>query len=915
MASPLVETKLYAPKPRRSLVARPRLSGRLRRGAESRLTLISAPAGFGKTTLLAEWLAATGPERSVAWLSLDESDRQPATYWTYVVTALQAAVPGVGTSALPLLQSAQPTIETVLTTVLNELGTTPDDVYLVLDDYHLVDSPDIQAGMTFLLEHLPPRAHLVVSTREDPALPLARLRAGGELVEVRAADLRFTLEEVAAYLNDVVGLDLAAGDIAALEGRTEGWIAALQLAALSMQGRDDVAGFIAGFAGDDRYIVDYLVEEVLRRQPERVRSFLLRTSILGRLTGPLCDAVTGRDGGKAMLEALDRGNLFLVPLDDRRRWYRYHQLFADVLRARLLDEQPDKAPDLHRRASEWYEKSGERGEAIRHAMAAEDFERAADLVELAIPEMRRGRDEGRLRRWLDALPKGLFRARPVLSVGYAGTLMSTGEFDGTEALLRDAERWLDTPAEAEARLRVPATGMVVRDEAELRRLPGAIAMYRAALAQVRGDVAGMMAHARRVLDLVDEEDHLGRGAAAALLGLAYWADGDLDAAYRWYADGMASLERAGHHADVVGGAITLADIRIAQGRLHDAMRLYERALQLSASHDGPALRGAADVHVGLSDLFRERNDLESASRHLMASRELGDENGMPRNAYRWRVAAARIRQAQGDLDGAIELLDEAEPLYVSDFAPDVRPVAAVKARVRIAQARLSEAWSWVREHGLTAVDEAQYVHEFEQATLARLLLAQGTRDHADDRIDAAIDLTERLLAAAAGGGRNGSAIDILVVQALALLAREDPAGALTSLERALELAEPEGYVRIFVDEGPPMAALLKRAAKQRRASRYVRRLLTAIVTDDSGAKLDQPLIEPLSERELEVLRLLGSELDGPDIARELTVSLNTVRTHTKSIYAKLGVNSRRAAVRRAAELRLLARRRHGRPTG
>jgi LuxR family transcriptional regulator, maltose regulon positive regulatory protein len=326
--SPLVETKLYPPKLRRGLVARPRLSGRLRRGAEARLTLISAPAGFGKTTLLAEWLAAAQTGRSVAWLSLEESDRRPASYWTYVITALQAVAPGVGTTALPLLQSGQPPVETVLVTVVNELGAVPHDVYLVLDDYHLVDGPDVRAGMRFLLEHLPPQAHLVVSTREDPDLPLARLRARGELVEVRAADLRFTLEEVAAYLNDVTGLELATGEIAALEGRTEGWIAALQLAALSMEGRDDVAGFIAGFAGDDRYIVDYLVDEVLTRQPAHVRSFLLQTSILDRLSGPLCDAVTGQPGGKAMLESLDRANLFLVPLDDRRRWYRYHHLFG-----------------------------------------------------------------------------------------------------------------------------------------------------------------------------------------------------------------------------------------------------------------------------------------------------------------------------------------------------------------------------------------------------------------------------------------------------------------------------------------------------------------------------------------------------------------------------------------------------------
>lgn len=387
IADPLLETKLYVPRLRRGLVARPRLIERMGRGAESKLTLLSAPAGFGKTTLLTEWLAAApAGERSVAWLSLDQADNQPVSFWTYLVAALQAAAPGVGARALSLLQRPQPPpIETILATVLNELNAVPNDVVLVLDDYHVIDAHDIQDGMAFLLEHLPPQIHLVITTRADPALPLARLRARGELVEIRAADLRFTPDEAAAYLNEVMGLGLAAGDVAALEGRTEGWIAALQLAALSMQGRDDVAGFIAGFAGDDRYIVDYLVEEVLHRQPEHVRSFLLETSILAHMTGPLCDAVTRQDGGKATLEALDRRNLFLVPLDDRRQWYRYHQLFADVLRARLLDEQPGRVPELHRRACEWYEEHGDRSEAIRHAMAGGDVARAADLVELAWP--------------------------------------------------------------------------------------------------------------------------------------------------------------------------------------------------------------------------------------------------------------------------------------------------------------------------------------------------------------------------------------------------------------------------------------------------------------------------------------------------------------------------------------------------
>lgn len=915
-SGPLLETKLYVPRLRRGLVARPRLIERMNRGAESKLTLISAPAGFGKTTLLAEWLAAApAGERSTAWLSLDQDDNQPAFFWTYLVAALQRVAPGVGARALSLLQGPQPPpIETVLATLLNELGAVPTDVVLVLDDYHVIDAHDINDGMAFLLEHLPHHVHLVITTRADPPLPLARMRARGELVEIRAADLRFTPQEAAAYLNEVMGLDLAAEDVAALEARTEGWIAALQLAALSMQGRDDVGGFIAGFAGDDRYIVDYLVEEVLHRQPERVRSFLLETSILARLTGRLCDAVTGQDGGKAMLEALDRGNLFLVPLDDRRQWYRYHHLFADVLRARLLDEQPGRVPELHRQACEWYEEHGERSEAIRHAMAGGDYARAADLVELAIPAMSRNQQQATLRGWLEALPDELIRARPVLSVGYAGTLMEGGRVEGVEARLRDAERWLDTTADGREGPKAPSTAMVVVDEHEFRRLPCSIALYRAAQALAVGDVAGTMTHARRALDLVGDDDHLQRGAAAGLLGLVSWTTGDLEAAHRSYAVCVASLQKAGHVTTVIGCAIAQADIRIAQGRLRDAMRTYERGLQLATEHGAPALLGAADMHVGMSELSRERNDLETASQHLRVSRELGEENGLPQNPYRSRVAAARIRQAEGDPDGALELLEEAERLYASNFSPDVRPVAAVKARVWIAQGNLSAAWGWAREHGVAAADELSYVHEFEHATLARLLLAQGTRDRADDRIAAAIELTERLLAAAEDGGRSGSAIDILVVQALARQARDDPAGALTSLARAVAVAEPEGYVRVFIDEGPPMAALLKLAAKERNAPGYARRLLAAIVTVEGRATVGQPLIEPLSERELEVLRLLDSELDGPDIARELVVSLNTVRTHTRSIYAKLGVNSRAAAVRRAAELGLLSRTRDRRPT-
>src|SRR4051794_4457459 len=507
MASQLVDTKLFIPSVRRSLVVRSRLSQRLARRAEAKLTLISAPAGFGKTTALAAWLAQADRQRSVAWLSLEGSDRQPASFWTYVVTALHRAAPSVGVGVLPLLQAAQPPMETVLTSMLNELGALMHGLDLVLDDYHLADGPEIAAGMAFLLEHLPPQVHVVLSSRVDPDLPLARLRARGELVEVRAADLRFTHEEVSAYFDDTTGLRLTGSDIAVLEERTEGWIAALQLAALSMRDRQDVAAFIDGFAGDDRYIVDYLVEEVLARQPDDVRSFLVQTSVLDRLTGPLCDAVTGRRGaGRAMLGDLDRANLFVVPLDDNRRWYRYHHLFADVLRTHLLAEQPERVAGLHRRASDWYDAAGDPVLAVRHALAAGDADRAADLAEVALPDLQRERGEAVIRAWADALPDEVLGTRPVLAIGLVGGLMSSNVFEGVEERLREVEQMLTRPA----------SELVVLDEGELARVPGAVETFRAGLGLVTGDLAGAITHARSARAEAPEDDHLTRAAAAGL---------------------------------------------------------------------------------------------------------------------------------------------------------------------------------------------------------------------------------------------------------------------------------------------------------------------------------------------------------------------------------------------------------------
>jgi LuxR family maltose regulon positive regulatory protein len=929
MSTMILTTKLYIPPPRPTVVCRPRLTEALNEGLQRKLTLISAPAGFGKTTVVSAWIA--GSERPAGWLSLDVGENDPARFLSYFVAALQTIAANVGEEVLGALQSSQPPpTEAILTDLLNEITTLPDGVVLVLDDYHVIDANSVDVALTYLVEHLPPQMHLVIATREDPHLPLARLRAQGQLTELRAADLRFTPSEAAVFLNQVMGLSLSAAEIAQLSDRTEGWIAGLQLAALSLQRDQDSPGFIRAFAGDRRYIADYLVEEVLQRQPEPVRSFLLQTAILDHLSGPLCDAVSGQEGGAARLEALERGNFFVVPLDDTRHWYRYHQLFRDMLHARLLVEQPNKVATLHRRASEWYERNGFAADAIRHALAAEDLERAADLIELAAPEMHRSKQEAALLDWLSTLPDGLVRRRPVLSVGYALALLSAGELEAVDIRLRDAERWLDTAAGTvgtSQRAPDPPAEMVVVDEGEFRRLPASIAVYRAALAQAQGDGAATVQYAQHALDLFPEDDHLGRGAATALLGLASWTSGDLETAYRTFADGIASVQRAGNLADAISGAIALAEIRIAQGRLHEALRIYERALRLATEPGGqqgrPVLRGTADLYVGMSELYREHNDLNAATHHLLRSKELGEHNSVPQNRYRWYVAMARIRLAEGDLNSAIGLLREAERRYVGDFFPTVRPVAALMTRVWVTLGWVDDALRWVHEQGLSVTDNLSYLHEFEHITLARALLAQYEKDRAASSMREAMEFLERLLQAAEAGERTGSVLEILALQALAHQALGDMRAALVPLEGALTLAEPEGYVRIFVDEGPPMARLLRAAVTRGTTSDYAGMLLQAFGAEQyerhayqrsagepppstsHAPHAAQASMEPLTQRELDVLRLLKTELSGPEIAAELVVALSTVRTHTKSIYGKLNVTNRRAAVKRATELNVL----------
>lgn len=903
MTIPILATKLYIPPLPPKVVIRPRLIEQLTAGLAlgRKLTLISAPAGFGKSTLASAWIASCG--RSAAWLSLDDNDGDPVRFLAYLVHALQGVAPTLGAGILDALQSPPPPpLDVLLTGLLNEIAHAPSTFILVLDDYHLVNAGQVDAVLTFLLEHLPPQLHLVITTREDPALPLPRLRARNQLTELRSADLRFTPAEAAAFLDQAMGLTLAAAEVAALERRTEGWIAGLQLAALSMQGRQDVAGFIQDFSGEHHHVAAYLVEEVLQRQPEAIRDFLLQTSILDRLNGALCEAVTEQPDAAARLETLRRGNYFLIPLDDRRTWVRYHHLFVDVLRACLVAEQPALAPRLHQRASAWYAQQGLTADAIHHALAGQDFAQAAALIEQASPALRRSRQEQMILGWLQRLPEEMFQNRPVLSVDYALALLVSGATHGVEERLRAAERWLAAAPSL-------PSDMVVVDHAELRRLPGMIALARAGLAMAQGDVAGAATCAQQVRDLATDDDHATRGGAAGFLGLVAWTHGDLETAHRTFSEGLAHFELDGNVADAIAGAIILADIRLAQGRLHQAQRTYEQGLRLATTQRAYVLRGAADMHAGLSELAVERNDLHAAAQHLQHCQELGEHNGFPQHPYRWRVARALLLQASGDLDAALTLLDAAEAVYAGDYSPNVRPVAALKVRVWIAQGRLRQARAWAQDRGLSTADDLSYLREFEHITLLRLLLA---RQPSRPLLHEAVTFMVRLLDAAEAGGRIRSVIELLILQALTHHRQADTPAALAAVAQALTLAEPEGYMRIFLDGGAEMATLLRQAVASGIMPDYANELLSAFTNEHLSPELPHipapavaPLVEPLSQREMDILRLFATELSGPEIAQELVIALSTVRTHTKNIYGKLNVNSRQAAVRRAVELGLL----------
>ena len=907
----LLATKLYVPRLQPGFVARPRLVQALDEGLVGRLILVGAPAGFGKTALLACW--ARRGDRPVAWLSLDAGDNDPARFWRHAVAALDRARPGIAERVGALLGPPAPaSFEGLVTALINELAAPPgqDELLLVLDDYHLIDAQQVHEPIAFLLEHLPPGVHLVLASRADPALPLARLRAGGQLAELRADDLRFTAEEAAALLRETAGDVLPAAAVVALAARTEGWAAGLQLAALSLQGQADPTGFVAAFSGSHRYILDYLTDEVLDGQTDQVREFLLETSVLERLSGGLCDAVTGRTGGQVMLERVERANLFLVPLDEVRGWWRYHHLFADLLRARLQQQQqPGRVAALHRAAAAWCEEHGLADDAVRHALAAGDPAWAARLIERHFDEIFLSGERATLERWLGALPAGLIRSRPRLLLAQARLALLSGRLEAVDGLLDNAERAFADAADEPFE---PSAGKAA---SALVNVPAAIALEHALLAYLRGDAEGTAGFASQALAKLGEGEWMLDLWIRSMRALAELLRGRLAAAERAFAASIMAWWSVGEPAMAASDCHLLGQVQRALGRLDAALDTYQQALEMTAPHGRPALPAAGVAYVGMAEVAYQRGELDAALRHVTEGIPLCRQLVYTQPLATGLAALAWIRQANGDPVGALEAMGEAGRVAPGPgVAGLLNPVPAQRARLLLAQGEVAAAARWVEERGLGPDDDPGYPREPEYLVLARVLLAQ-------DRPGPALTLLGRLHAAAAAQGRTGSVIEIQALQALALAAAGDENAAVDALAQALMLGCSQGYVRVFADEGAPMAALLGRLVAAQKADDAaargvplgcLARLLRAFGEPPAAAGARQHaaaavpgLVEQLTPRELEILALLAAGTPNPRIAEQLVVSLDTVKKHVSHLLGKLGAANRTEAVTRARELGLI----------
>jgi LuxR family maltose regulon positive regulatory protein len=902
----LLSTKLYIPRPWSSLVSRPRLTEKLNAGLDRKLTLISAPAGFGKTTLLSEWIPQS--QRCVTWFSLDEGDNDPTRFWTYVISSWQQINPGLGRGALALLQSPQaPPIKAILTTLINAIAAFPDRFATVLDDYHVIDSQPINETLAFLIDHSPDNFHLIITTRVDPDLPLARLRARDQMVEFRANDLRFTMEESAVFLTQVMGLDLTAEEVATLETRTEGWIAGLQLAALTMQSREDTPRFIQAFSGSHRHILGFLAEEVLNQRPKGTLDFLLRTSILDRLCGPLCDAVTGDTGGQRILEKLERANLFITPLDDDGVWYRYHHLFSEVLQLRLQQTQPDLISNLHRRASEWYEQNGRLSEAVSHALAAQDFHLASRLIEESSRAMWQRGEVTTLRNWLAALPPGIRHTRPKLCLAQAWGALAVGQIDIVDSSIREAEKAIRLLYEAEAK--------------PLRAQVDAI---QSTLAGFRQDSAKAIELAHRSLEHLPEMDHFLRGLLTYNLGRVYLSQGDLPTASKKLREAATLSLSAGDLSTASFALNALGAELEAQGRLCEAASCYREVIQ--AIQEGGRLlpvTAASGAYVWLGRILYEWNQLDESIQCANQGIELSRPFQAHGALFVGYLVLVNVLKAHGDLTGATNALGNAETAVRSGTIPQaaLRMVEAVRAQIWLAQRDIEKAvqWAIMYEHDLDFPVSGDWpdmrqlspMYDYEYLTLVRVRMAQCQWDEA-------LTLLTRLQPVVEAGARKAGLIELLALRALALQMQTNSVESIAALEIALNLAEPEGYIRTFVDYGEPMYLLLldyQSIIKEKigggadgefhRLLKYTERLVAAFSKSTLHEKsMREVMLEPLSEREMEILRLIAAGQSNKEIAEILVIAVSTVKSHINNLYAKFGVHSRTQAIAIARDLGL-----------
>lgn len=916
MQTSLLATKLFIPVVRPTVVPRPHLIARLTAGVAGKLTLVSAPAGFGKTTLVSAWISTS--KLAAAWVSLDKDDRDPDRFLSYLIAALQNVIPAFGDNLLGAFTTPQPIPPiSMVTALINELAFHNGQVVLVLDDYHVLDANAIDELLAFLLDHLPPQLHLVIITREDPSFPLVRLRARGELTELRVADLRFAAPETAQFLNQHMNQDLGKDVISIVDQRIDGWIAGLQMAAISMRDCNDIYQFLRAFSGSHRYIVDYLMEEILSRLSDETRTFLLQTSILERLSAPLCNAVTGEDNADQVLAMLERANMFIFPLDDHREWYRYHHLFAEVLQTYALRDMGALVSDWYSRASTWHEQSGFRATAIDYAFAADDLQRAAALIEQTWPEMEFGVRPMQWLGWAEKLPHPMRVQRPVLSAAYAWMLLDKGELTSAQKCLHDVEHWLNL-VDTTGREATAAAGMLVSNEVQFGSLAGSTAGARAYLAQAQGNIPDTIVYAERALTLLSKDDHFWRGNAALFLGLARWASGNLTAAYDAISESVDNQRLAESQFFEMLGIVVLGDIRAAQGHLQDAHQHYMQALHLAEpgnSLDTPITTGTSiaqapiALYISLSELYCEWGDLETATAFLTTGEAMLERAVLPGSAYRVSSALATIKLAEGKLADALVALETADQRYQPSPIPDLRPIDAIRVQVWLRQDRLSDALNWVRNRGFSVHDELTMLNMYEYRTLARVYISAYQHNGEADVIEQVFILLTRLLQKAQAAAWTESIIGVLILFAITHDILDETEAALPYLENALTLAEPAGYMQAFAAERASIWTLLAACLTRNTNRAYVKQIMTFIdhpsVDPPTYVDPNQLLIEPLSKRERDVLRLIAQGYSNQQIADTLVIALSTVKKHINSIFGKLNVSNRTQAVKHANELDLL----------